>query len=445
MENCAIPVDEDCDGLAQPCKGTPLWSKRAGDASGQHAWGLAVDAAGDVLVTGDFTGKMDLGGCPLVKLGGSGLFVAKLNPSGACLWAKSAGDMGSQYGLAVAIDVDGSILVSGDFTDAMDLSGCPLSKLGGSGLFVAKLDPSSGSCLWSKTAGNAHGSSVAVDGLGNVVLTGSFYDTMDLDGCPPLSPAGGLDLFVAKLDPSGVCLWSERAGDADIQSGEGVAIDSEANIVVTGNFTGEMDLGECKLLNTGTAGMFVAKLNPSGTCLWSEAGSDASGSSGKGVAIDGAGNVLLTGDFVETMNVGGCMLSKMGGSGFFVAKLDPSGGCQWSKSTGDAGAQAGKGVAVDAFDNVLVTGSFLGSLNFGGGSMVSAGDQDVFLVKLGADGSYLWGQRGGGPSSDAAKGLAADSTGNVLLIGDFNGTVDFGTGPLMSAGGADIFIAKFGP
>ncbi|MEP7122994.1 MAG: hypothetical protein ABJE95_18850 [Byssovorax sp.] len=396
-------------------------------------------------MTGDFTGKMELGGCELAKVGDPGLFVAKLNPSGACLWAKSAGDAGSQYGLAVAIDVDGNILVSGDFTDAMGLVGCPLTNVGSSGLFVAKLDPSSGACLWSKTAGNAHGSSVAVDGTSNVVLTGSFYGDMALDGCPTLSTAGVLDFFVAKLDPSGVCLWSKGAGDAMIQSGEGVAIDSEENIVVTGNFNGAMDLGGCKLLNTGTTEMFVAKLNASGTCLWSEAGLDASGSIGRGVAIDGARNVLLTGDFIETMNVGKCTLARSGSAGFFVTKLDPSGGCLWSKSTLDAGAQSSKGVAVDAFNNVLVTGNFLDSLNLGGGSMVSAGDQDVFWVKLDAEGSYLWGQRGGGAFSDSGKGVAADSTGNVVLTGNFHGTVDFGTGPLVSAGGADIFVAKFGP
>jgi hypothetical protein len=95
-ENCATPVDEDCDGLAPSCKGTPLWSKRAGDANEQNAWGVAVDKSGNVLVTGNFTGAMDLGGCPLSKAGGSGLFVAKLDPSGACLWSKGAGDAGGQ-------------------------------------------------------------------------------------------------------------------------------------------------------------------------------------------------------------------------------------------------------------------------------------------------------------------------------------------------------------
>jgi hypothetical protein len=442
LENCAIPMDEDCDGLAQPCKGTPVWSKRAGDAAGQHPWGLAVGAGGDILVVGDFTGTIDLGGCPLSKAAGSGLFVAKLDSSGACLWSKSGGDAGSQFALAVALDPAGNVLVSGDFTDAMDLGGCPLSDVGGADLFVAKLDPS-GACLWSKRAASAHGSSIAVDGASNVLIAGSFYDATELGGCP-LSPGGALDFFVAKLDPSGACLWSKRAGDGSIQSGEGVAVDSSGNVVVTGNFTGAMDLEGCPLQGSASSGLFLAKMSPSGVCLWSKAANGLS-SSGKGVAIDGAGNVLVTGDFVKTMELGGCTLSKVAGSGVFVEKLDPSGACVWSKSTGDDGAQYGKAVAVDAVDNVLLTGSFLGSFNFGGGAVVSAGAGDIFLVKLDADGGYLWGQRAGGSASDLGKAVAADGIGNVVVTGDFSGTADFGTGPLVSAGGADVVVAKYSP
>jgi hypothetical protein len=443
-EDCATATDEDCDGLAPPCKGKPLWSERAGDVADQYGFAVAVDLGGNVLVTGQYDGVMDFGGCSLSKMAGTGLFVAKLDPSGACLWSKSAGATGNQYGHDVAVDGAGNVLVTGDFTGALDFGGCPLSKGLGTGLFVAKLDPS-GACLWSKNAGAAgsqHGWGAAVDGAGNVLVTGEFTSAMDFGGCP-LSKATGHGLFLAKLDPSGTCVWSKSGGATGKQSSYDVAIDGPGNALITGEFASTLDLGGCPLSNSGASGLFVAKVDPSGACLWSKAAGDST--SGNSVAVDSSGNVLLTGSYSGALDMGGCPLSKPDGSGFFVAKLDPAGACVWSKgAAADMGNQYGRAVAVDGTDNVLVTGSFDGVVDFGGGSFVSAG-KDFFVVKLDAGGDHQWSRRAGGPLDDTGNGVAVDSVGNVVVTGAFNGTADFGTGPLVSPGGADIFVAKYGP
>jgi hypothetical protein len=439
-ENCATPVDEDCDGLAQPCKGKPIWSDRAGDDAEQHAFSTAADSAGNVLVTGTFSGSMDFGGCPLSKVGDAGLFVVKLDPSGACLWSKSAGDLGTQFGDGVTVDSDGSILLTGYFTGTMDLGGCPLSKAVGTGLFVAKLDPL-GECLWIKSAGDPgiqFSQGVAVDHSNNILVTGYFFAALDFGGCP-LTKTGSSGLFVAKLDPSGACLWSKGGGDA---TGYSVATDGASNVLVTGTLTGAMDFGGCPLSKAGDTGLFVAKLDPSGACVWNKGAGNASG---YGIALDGKDNVLTTGLFTGAMDFGGCPLSKPGSSGLFVAKLDSLGACLWSKDAGDLGSQSGQDIAVDSVDNVVVTGYFKESLDFGQGSIACAGYSDVFILKLDTDGKYVWSQRGGGPSSDLGMGVAVDGADNVLVTGDFNETANFGAGPLVSAGGPDVFVAKFGP
>ena len=448
-EDCATPVDEDCDGLAPACKGTPLWSKRTGDAADQYSIGVAADSAGNVLVTGYFAGKMDLGGCPLPlsSAGGTDLFVAKLDPAGACLWSKNSGDANSQFGNSVTVDASGNVLVTGYFYGQMDLGGCPLSSAGGTDLFVAKLDPS-GACLWSKSAGdtlNQHGDGVAVDDAGNVVITGGFAGVLDFGGCP-LTSAGGNDLFVAKLDPSGACLRSKRAGNAFTQPPGGAAVDSAGNVLVTGGFFGALDFGGCPVSSSGGVDLFVAKLNPSGACLWSKSAGDAVNQYGNGVAVDGAGNVLVTGGFSGALDLGGCPLSSSGGVDLFVSKLDPSGTCLWSKSAGDGkNIQYTGGIAVDNTGNILVVGSYKGPLDFGGGSLVSAGAADIFLVKLDAAGGHVWSRRAGSPSDDTGKGVTVDGSGNVLMTGYFTGTADFSPAPLVSEGGIDIFLAKFGP
>jgi hypothetical protein len=368
-EDCATPVDEDCDGLAPPCKGTAVWSERAGDADDQYGQSVAVDGAGNVLVTGFYNGAMDLGGCPLPlsSVGETDLFVTKLDPSGACLWSKNAGAGGSQYGQSVAVDPSGNVLVSGLFSSAMNLAGCPpLSSAvaGGTDLFVAKLDPS-GACLWRKGAsdgdGGSSGQSVAVDPSGNVLVTGIYSSAMGLAGCPLTSPGGGPDLFVAKLDPSGACLWSKgasaSAGDAYGQYGQSVAVDGAGNVLVTGTFSGTVNLAGCSPVSSAPGGieLFVAKLDPSGACLWSKGAGvgEAYSNYGQSVAVDDAGNVMVTGTFSGAMNLGGCPLSSAGGGvDLFVAKLDPSGACKWSKHTGDApNLQYGTAISADSMGN----------------------------------------------------------------------------------------------
>jgi hypothetical protein len=260
-----------------------------------------------------------------------------------------------------------------------------------------------------------------------------------------LSNAGGNEVFIAKLNSSGKCLWSKSAGDSGNDYGKGVAVDGADNVLVTGSFTNAIDFGGCPLSNAGGSELFVAKLDTSGKCIWSK----SAGGTTKVppcIAADGAGNVLVTGSFADAMDFGGCPLSKAGVVDPFLAKLDPSGKCLWRAGVGAADdPQYGGAIAVDNTGNVLLVGGFSGSVDFGGGAFVSAGGNDLFLLKLDAAGEHLWSRRAGSPLNDAVNGVAVDSVGNILVIGYFNGTVDFGTGPLVSEGAADVFVAKFGP
>ena len=104
----------------------------------------------------------------------------------------------------------------------------------------------------------------------------------------------------------------------------------------------------------------------------------------------------------------------------------------------------GNGVAVDGSGNVLVTGIFSGTVNFGGGNLVSAGDFDIFVAKYNASGVHQWSRRfGSAERSTSGTDVAVDGSGNVFVTGYFSGTVDFGGGNLVSAGRSDIFLAKY--
>ncbi len=444
-ETCGVLEDEDCDGHTPSCTVDHLWSKRFGDMSDQSGPRVATDASGNIVIVGNFFGTIDLGGGPLTSAAGA-VFVAKLDPAGNHIWSKRFGDTNSVYARSVATDAAGNVVITGHFDGAFDFGGGPLTSAGGSDVFVAKFDPA-GNHLWSKRFGDPTsqgGYSVATDAAGNVVVMGNFFGTIDL-GSGLLTSAGSSDVFVAKFDPAGNPVWSQRFGGANDQSGESVATDAAGNAVVTGAFTGIADFGGGPLTGMGDDDIFVAKLDATGNHLWSKRFGDADYQVAKSVATDAAGNVVLGGYFFGAVDLGGGLLTSAGGADVFVAKLDPAGNHVSSKRFGDTSNQLGQSVAVDTAGHVVITGGFDGTVDFGGGALTSAGDQDVFVAKFDPAANLVWSQRFGGGNSQHGLSLATDAAANVVMAGYFYGSVDFGGGALTSQGGYDVFVAKLGP
>jgi hypothetical protein len=445
-ENCATPEDEDCDGKAPPCKGALVWAKRFGDGSAQNPHGVAVDGTGNVLLAGDFTGSVDFGAGALQSAGGTDVFVAALSPDGDHRWSRRFGDPSSQTAMHIAIDAQGNALVSGYFTGTIDFGGGALQSAGGLDVFVTKLDPD-GNHVWSKRfgdAGDQNARGIAVDSEGNVLITGAFSGAVDFGG-GALQSAGGFDVFVAKLDSNGGHVWSRRFGDAGDQDAKSIAVDTSGNALITGTFLSSIDFGGGALQSAGGLDVFVAKLDPSGAYLWGKAFGDASDQVGWTVATGSDGAVLVAGDLSGAADFGGGPRQSAGGTDIFLAKFDSAGAHVWSKSFGDASDQHATSVAVDGLSAVVLTGTLDGAADFGGGPIQSAGSGDVFLAKLDPSGVHVWSKRFGDTKDQHGVGVATDVSGNVLLTGYFSGSVDFGGGALSSAGSSDIFVAKFGP
>ena len=250
------------------------------------------------------------------------------------LWSKRLGSTGEDTGHAVAVDSNGNVVVTGFFQGTVDFGGGGLTSAGDLDSFVAKFSGADGSHLWSKRFGSTdfdRGDEVAVDGSGNVVVTGLFEGTVDFGG-------GGLtsvgrydrhDIFVAKFSgANGSHLWSKRFGSADFfDAGVGVALDSSGNVVVTGWFTGTVDFGGDNLTSAGIDDVFVAQFSGAdGSHLWSKRFGSTGNDEGLGVAVDGSGNVVVTGYFTGTVDFAGGGLTSAGNSDIFVAKLAPTSG-----------------------------------------------------------------------------------------------------------------------
>lgn len=433
-ESCATQaIDESCDN-APSCTGSPAWSK-VYEGGSSTTFDVAADADGNVYAIGVFAGVVDFGGGPVSADGTEDVFVLKLDKTGVFGWLKRFGDVEYQYGQSIAVDAAGDVIIAGYFTGSIDFGGGALASQGTEDIFIAKLDAAGGH-VWSKVFGDAvyqNALSVAVDGAGNAILTGYFDGTVDFGG-GPLTTGGEEDIFVVKLGAAdGAHQWSKRFGGPAKQFGVGVAVDSADNVLLVGSFSGSVDLGGGPLTSAGSDDVLVAKLDSAGNYVWASRHGDSDDQSGVAVAADSQGNVLVTGHFKGSLQFGGSNLSAGAAEDIYVAKLTSGGAHVWSKDFGDAAQQFGQAIAVDGEGNVVITGYFSGSAMFGGGSVTSVDGRDIYAVKLDPAGGHLWNKRFGDLDHQFGQAIAVDALGNVVLGGYVNGTVDFGGGAITVA------------
>jgi hypothetical protein len=170
---------------------------------------------------------------------------------------------------------------------------------------------------------------------------------------------------------------------------------------------------------------------------------DAQEQHARRIAAGGSGNIVIGGWFTGTLDFGGYPLVGAGAGDGFTAMLDQNGNHVWSRRFGANGQDALFAVAVDGSGNTAVEGYFQGTADFGGGPLSSAGQNDVFVAKYDSTGTHVWSKHFGHTHPDPWLGDAGfDAAGHLYVTGQVSGTVDFGGGPLQAAGGIDIFLAK---
>ncbi len=291
--------------------------------------------------------------------------------------------------------------------------------------------------------GSEIGNGIAVDIVGNIYVTGYFTGTATF-GNTQLTSTGSYDVFVAKYDRSGILSWVRQVGGLGDISDPKIAVEGSGNVYITGSFFYQATFGNNTLTSAGYDDIFVAKYNSSGTFLWArQGGSESGGDRGKGIAVDASGNVYVTGTFAGTAAFGNASLIAAGSYDIFVAKYNTTGTLQWVRKAGNANSDFSNDVAVDGTGNVYVTGYFQFMTTFGNTTLTSAGSYDIFLTKYNSNGTFQWVQQIGGSSHDYGRDIAIDGNGNIYLTGVFSETVTFGNTSITSAGVADVFVARY--
>ena len=246
----------------------------------------------------------------------------------------------------------------------------------------------------------------------------------------------------------GVHAWSTHFGGtltSDAATAVGIAVDSAGAAVVLGQLAGRADFGGGFLTSAGSTDIYLVKYAANGSYVWSQRFGGTGTEKPKGIAVDAGNNIVITGYFGGTVSFGGTALAGGSASGF-LAKYSPSGTHLWSRrlTTSPNGVDEGRAVAVDGAGNVIVGAGFNFSTDFGAGSWTSAGGADMVLAKYSSAGAYTWAKRIGGASDDFVQSVAVDTTtGEIAMTGYFAGSLNLGGGSTTSAGLNDAFIAKY--
>ncbi|MEN9640405.1 MAG: hypothetical protein RLZZ262_2274, partial [Bacteroidota bacterium] len=213
-----------------------VWAGGTGDVGMDNGQVIALDAAGNIVMTGYFTSPVITFGSTTLtnadSLGTADFFVAKYSSSGSVLWAQRIGGSSNEYGYGVATDAAGNIVVSGSFTSAtITLGNITLFNANPAGtssdIFFAKYD-AAGNVLWAKSSGGINwdnGSQVATDKFGNVFVTGYYASSQITFGATTLNNSGIYDVFLAKYDAGGNFLWARSSVGSGSDIGNNVAVD----------------------------------------------------------------------------------------------------------------------------------------------------------------------------------------------------------------------------
>jgi hypothetical protein len=412
------------------------WNTFVGGAGNEHAVSIKVDGSGNTYLSGSSpTGW----GFPVRMYSHDrDVFVAKLSAAGAVTWNTFLGGEGVDTWAHLVVTSSGIIYVIGESSSSW---GEPIQAFTGTftNVFIAKLD-ASGNLLWHTFLGSwdtltgLSGSGIALDSSSNIFIVG---DCDKRWGVPLRDFSGGpRDAFIAKFDSSGALQWNTFLGGAGADYGEGIVLDTNGMIYVTGNSLfgwGDPVRG----FEDGTD-VFAAQLDGSGNLNWNTflGGKEYDGVSFNPIALDSSKNVYIAG---SSNAVWGAPIRGFNDSGAdaFAAKLNSSGALQWNTFLGgDSSSDLGNAIALDTYANVYVSGDSY--VNWGSPILPYSARTDAFVARLDSLGNLQWNTFLGGDELEYGNAIAV-TAGNIYAAGNSSG--NWGDPIRYHQGGSDMFVA----
>ncbi|MGD9125783.1 MAG: SBBP repeat-containing protein [Planctomycetia bacterium] len=324
------------------------------------------------------------------------------------------------------------------------------------------------------TSGDDNAYDVVADGMGNIYITG--WTEGELAGTG--SHVGKEDVFLSKYNATGTCLWTQQLGSTESDQAYGLVLDGAGHVYIAGHTEG--DLGGTT--SNDHDNVFISMYDTDGNYCWTKQSETYYDDTVTGLAIDGSGNLYVTGyrgvslldydaflkkydstgnpiwtqswgypgtlghfridaamdvaiDHSNNVYITGVTQGSDDNSGdFFLIKYDDDGNLLWEKEAGTSSSDAGTGLTIDSSNNVYITGATAGNL-----SAINEGENDAIARKYNSNGQLLWAKQWGTEGIDTGLGVTVDNAGNLYIAGTTDSDLA-GTNP---SDNNDVFIRKY--
>ncbi len=353
--------------------GNRLWSTYSGGDASDNGTGIVTDISGNVYVTGytySTSGISSSGAFQRSLDGTVDAFLAKFTSSGIRIWSTYFGGSGYDEGYGIALDAKGNVYITGETgsNNGIAISGAYQTTYGGGTFdaFLAKFS-SNGRLSWATYYGGsgadiAHG--VSTDDSGNAYIAGftTSGNGIASSGAWLTKFSNNSSAFLAKFDSSGSISWATYYGETGNEGATGVSLDASGNAYITGSTAGDSGIatsGAYQTSNAGAIDVFIAKFSPSGIRLWGTFFGGKNADFSYGIASNNLGDIFITGYTYSNTDIAsqGAYLSTMDGAAtVFIAQFSSSGSRIWSTYYGGNATEFGGSIAADAFGAIFITG-----------------------------------------------------------------------------------------
>jgi hypothetical protein len=477
------------------------WVSHIGGTTDAGIIAMKHDASGNQYVLGSFTETVFIGSYPLnaPSQAYDAFYLAKYSPDGEVIWAKSVSNWSGDYGNFsvndMAVSANGMVTLAGTYSKTLELGGsAPLTTSDKLNIFYARYSEA-GNLEWVRSLGSDAGeetaNGVAIDGKGNVYLTGHLYGDVHLD-----KPDTKIvyTAYAMKITQAGVIEWvSENTVSDEYKEevetyqfhvydeyairafGYDIEVDHMGNVVVAGKFNRYVtwgDFTETTFPRVYVEGgmpyqydVFLTKLSPEGAPIWLNMldGSYELGTSFNTLNIDKEGNIYLAGDYQSVIQYNNLKLNTKSADFLgwdqeesYVLKINPQGNGLWITGTTDAVAEdvyqrdynnTVQSLAISPMGKVYVTGFYAGNATMFGNIKVTPtpGMRERYVAELSAEnGNWLWIE--GLQVNLATKtngAVSTDKEGDLYLAAEFNKVMLGDTTLEANMAHVDVFVSKW--
>lgn len=357
-----------------------IWAKQMGGTGNEFAGSITSNSTGEVITAGLFlspSADFDPGsGSYNLSYANGASFISKLNTAGDFVFA---GQMADMYSIAwkVLTNASDDIFICGSFDYTSDFDPGPgtytLTTDSGAG-YLVKLNEA-GNFEWALSIQRAIFRSMVIDLNNHIYISGPFENTVDFDpgsGVYNMSSSNG-NMFLLKLDGNGDFLWAKQfGGNGDLI--HFITVDTNNDLVISGTFsvTTDFDPGSgvytLSPSNLNSKDAFILKLDANANFIWVKQ-IELYGGNVDGIAADPSGNIILSGQFNLTADFdpgpGVFNMSPIGTWNMFILKLDANGNFIYAKRIGEPSTlQLCRTMMVDPSGNLYFAGEFNGNLDF---------------------------------------------------------------------------------